>query len=119
MGDTPDPARATRQRDGPRIGWHDEFDEEMSAVVALTSPAVPAQSVTILFDRTDPPDAARVYGDAGAAELVRVLRATADRIETGVLRPAIDGRMRWVETDPAAAVADPGKVRLGGYAPVL
>lgn len=72
-----------------RVGWP-LLELEDAAERAFPG----GQAVTVLFAPSEIPGSARLHGRAAAADLVRVFRALADRLERGELRLPLSGS-RW------------------------
>ncbi len=61
------------------------------------------KAILVVFHPDDAADAAALYSNAAAADLVPVLRALLERIESGALRmPATADTVRWVEIEDGA-----------------
>jgi len=57
----------------------------------------PHRAVVVVFNPADPPETHALYSNAAAADLVPVLKAVVALLESGVVRMATDGDVRFVE----------------------
>jgi hypothetical protein len=61
---------------------------------------LPLKAVVIVFDPSARPEEHTVYGDAGASQLVPVLRSVLARLESGALRMPVGDGAAWVSCEP-------------------
>lgn len=74
---------------------YDVDDVANEAIEAIDALGV-IKVVVVVFDPADAPETHVIYSNAGAAQLLPVLKAMVARIETGDLRMAASNEVRWV-----------------------
>jgi hypothetical protein len=58
------------------------------------------KAIVVVFRPADPSDRSMLFSSASAADLVPVLRAVLDRLESGTLRMPVEAGVRWVDVEP-------------------
>ena len=83
-------------------GHHHTPDTELLAeiVVERVAKMWPAdKAVVVVFRPADTPPRHTLFSNAAAADLIPVLRAVLERLESGTLRMPVTDAVRWVDVE--------------------